>query len=61
MFLMIMAKLLRGWGLNDKTDDHIRKLNPVPEIGYKDEIIAMQPIVINGDLSNINRKNYGSK
>lgn len=27
-------------------------LNPVPEISYKDEIIAMQPIILNGDLNN---------
>ncbi|MFA5128897.1 MAG: hypothetical protein WC445_02930 [Patescibacteria group bacterium] len=28
-------------------------LNPIPEMGYKDEIIAMQPIVLEGDLSKI--------
>lgn len=28
-------------------------LNDIPEIGYKDEIIAMRPIVINGDLTKI--------
>ncbi len=28
-------------------------LNPVPEMGYKDEIIAMQPTVLNGDLNKI--------
>lgn len=28
-------------------------LNPIPEIGYKDEIIAMQPTVLDGDLSKI--------
>jgi predicted RNA-binding protein with PUA domain len=28
-------------------------LNQIPEIGYKDEIMAMQPIVLNGDLSEI--------
>jgi len=26
-------------------------LNPIPDIGYRDEIEAMKPIVINGDLS----------
>lgn len=26
-------------------------LNPIPEISYKDEIIALQPIVLNGDFS----------
>ena len=30
-------------------------LNPVPEISYKDEILAMDPIVINGDLSKITK------
>lgn len=29
-------------------------LNPIPEIGYKDEIIAMQQTVLNGDLNKIN-------
>jgi diphthamide synthase subunit DPH2 len=29
-------------------------LNPIPEISYKDEIIAMQPIVLAGDLTKIN-------
>lgn len=28
-------------------------LNPVPRIGYSDEIEAMKPIVINGDLDKI--------
>lgn len=28
-------------------------LNPIPEMGYKDEIIAMKPIILNGDLSKI--------
>ncbi len=25
-------------------------LNPIPEISYSDEIVAMQPIILNGDL-----------
>ena len=25
-------------------------LNPIPEISYRDEILAMQPIILNGDL-----------
>ena len=29
-------------------------LNPIPEVGYKDEILAMRPVVINGDLTKIN-------
>lgn len=28
-------------------------LNEIPEVSYKDEIIAMQPIVLNGDLTKI--------
>lgn len=28
-------------------------LNPIPELSYSDEIIAMQPIIINGDLKKI--------
>lgn len=26
-------------------------LNPIPEIGYSDELIAMHPVILNGDLS----------
>ena len=29
-------------------------LNDIPEFGYQDEVIAMQPIIINGDLQRIN-------
>jgi hypothetical protein len=28
-------------------------LNPSPQMAYSDEIVAMKPIVINGDLSKI--------
>ena len=28
-------------------------LNDIPEVSYKDEIIAMQPVILNGDLSGI--------
>lgn len=34
-------------------DKKIFLLNPIPEIGYKDEIVAMQPIILKGDLSKI--------
>lgn len=34
-------------------DKKIYLLNPVPEIGYKDEILAMQPVILNGDLNKI--------
>lgn len=32
-------------------DKKIFLLNPVPEISYRDEIVAMEPILLNGDLS----------
>ena len=36
---------------------HLRKtiylLNPIPEIGYKEELLAMKPVLINGDLGKI--------
>ncbi len=35
-------------------DKKIFLLNDVPEINYKDEIIAMKPIIINQDLSKVN-------
>lgn len=28
-------------------------LNPIPDVGYKDEIISMQPIILNNDLNKI--------
>ena len=28
-------------------------LNPIPNVSYKDEIVAMQPVIIDGDLSKI--------
>lgn len=34
-------------------DKAIFLLNPIPEVSYRDEIIAMQPIIVNGDLSKI--------
>ncbi len=34
-------------------DKPIYLQNPIPEISYKDELIAMQPIIINGDFSKI--------
>ena len=35
-------------------DKKIFLFNEIPEIGYKDEILAMQPIVLDGDLTKIN-------
>ncbi len=34
-------------------DKKIFLLNEIPDISYKDEIKAMQPIILNGDLSKI--------
>jgi hypothetical protein len=28
-------------------------LNPIPEVSYRDELLAMHPIILNGDLSNL--------
>ena len=28
-------------------------LNPIPEMSYSDEIIAMQPIILNGDITKL--------
>ncbi|MEI8143254.1 MAG: hypothetical protein WCG48_01400 [Candidatus Berkelbacteria bacterium] len=36
-------------------DKPIYLLNDIPEIGYKDEILAMKPIVLNGDLGKIGK------
>ena len=40
-------------GFAQVLDKKIFLLNPIPEIGYKDEIVAMQPIILKGDLSKI--------
>jgi len=34
-------------------DKKIFLLNPIPEISYKEEILAMSPIVINQEISKI--------
>lgn len=36
-------------------DKAIYLLNSIPEIGYKDEIEAMRPMILNGDLKKINQ------
>ncbi len=41
-------------GFAHVNDKKIFLLNPVPEIGYKDEILAMITAILNGDLSKIN-------
>lgn len=40
-------------GFAHVNDKKIFLLNQIPEIGYKDEIVAMQPIILNGDLNRI--------
>ncbi len=34
-------------------DKKVFLLNPIPEISYKDEIMAMQPIILEGNLAEI--------
>jgi len=36
-------------------------LNDIPEMIYTDEIEAMQPIVLNGDLTKLNKYNIKKK
>lgn len=40
-------------GLAYVLDKKIFLLNPIPEVNYKDEILAMEPIILNGDLEKI--------
>lgn len=49
----IGANTLIEMGLALHLDKPIYLLNPIPEISYKEEILGMQPIVIEGDLSKI--------
>lgn len=49
----IGGNVLMEIGFAHVNDKKIFLLNPIPEVGYKDEILAMQPIVINGDLGKI--------
>jgi hypothetical protein len=37
-------------------DKPIYLMYEIPEMGYKDEILAMQPILLNGDLNSIKEK-----
>lgn len=36
-------------------------LNPIPEVSYKDEIIAMQPIILDGDFDRLPKPNTKSE
>jgi hypothetical protein len=49
----IGGNVLMEMGFAYVNDKKIFLLNPVPEIGHKDEIVAMDPIVLNGDLNKI--------
>jgi len=49
----IGGNTLMELGFAHVLDKKIFLLNPIPEISYKDEIVAMQPIILNGDLSKI--------
>ena len=49
----IGANTLMEMGLAFWLRKKIFLLNPIPEISYKEEILGMKPIVINGDLTKI--------
>jgi len=47
------ANTLMEMGLALYLNKKIYLLNPIPEISYKEEILGMKPIIINGDLKKI--------
>lgn len=49
----IGGNVLMEIGFAHVHDKKIFLLNPAPEVGYKDEILAVSPVVLNGDLSKI--------
>lgn len=49
----IGGSVLMEMGFAYVLDKRIFLLNPIPEMSYSDEIIAMKPIVINGNLTKI--------
>lgn len=44
---------LMEMGLAFHLEKHIYLLHPVPEISYKEELLGMKPVVIDGDLKKI--------
>ena len=52
----IGGNVLLEMGFAHVLDKKIYLLNDVPELAYTDEISAMKPVVISGDLSSINNK-----
>ena len=51
----IGANTLLEMGLAFHINKPIYLLNPIPEISYKEEILGMKPVVLNGDLSTLNK------
>lgn len=49
----IGSNTLMEMGFAHVHDKKIFLLNPVPEVGSKDEILAMEPIVLHDDLNKI--------
>lgn len=49
----IGANTLLEMGLAFHLNKKLFLLNPIPEIGYKEEILGMKPIVIHNDLAKI--------
>ncbi|EKD32882.1 MAG: hypothetical protein ACD_76C00123G0002 [uncultured bacterium] len=50
----IGANTLMEMGLALYAGKKIFLLNPIPDMSYKEELFGMQPVVINGDLNQIN-------
>lgn len=46
----IGANTLLEMGLAFHYKKPIYLLNPIPEVSYKEEILGMKPVIINGDL-----------
>lgn len=49
----IGGSVLMEIGYAHVLDKNIYFLNPIPEVGYKDELIAANPIIIKNDLNKI--------
>ncbi len=51
----IGGSVLMEMGFAYALDKNIFLLNPIPNMGYSDELISMKPIIINGDIEKIKR------
>lgn len=49
----IGGNVLMEMGFAYVNNKKIFLLNPIPDVSYKDEIIAMQPVILDGDLEKI--------